>query len=141
MFTEKMIAPCGLDCNLCSQAHKKKHACPGCMGSDENKPAFCSQGCPIVRCSERAAHHYRFCDECSHFPCSHLTEIEQRYGSQYVLQESPLHNLRTIREKGILFFLQEEKKQWTCPECGGVISVHNGICSQCRKSVRRWGDA
>lgn len=131
LFTEKMIAPCGLDCSLCSRAHKKQDACPGCLGPDENKPDFCSTRCDIIRCRQRTSHCYRFCDECPEFPCKHSQERESRYQSQYALKESPLTNLRIIREEGMEVFLREERKRWTCRECGGVISVHDGICSGC----------
>ena len=47
IFTENMIAPCGIDCSLCSMAHKKENACPGCMGPDVDKPEFCSVRCTI----------------------------------------------------------------------------------------------
>ena len=36
MFTVEMIAPCGLDCSLCSYAQKKVIPCPGCSGPNEN---------------------------------------------------------------------------------------------------------
>ncbi|MCI8359902.1 MAG: DUF3795 domain-containing protein, partial [Clostridiales bacterium] len=98
MFDEKMIAPCGLDCSLCSQAHKTENACPGCAGPDENKPEFCSVKCSIMRCETRKKHAYRFCDQCPEFPCANVMERENRYMSQYALRESPLANLRAIRE-------------------------------------------
>jgi hypothetical protein len=28
-------------------------------------------------------------------------------------------------------FLEEEAEKWQCPECGGVISCHNGLCFEC----------
>ena len=62
-----------------------------------------------------------------------VMEKEDRYTSQYPLYESPLKNLRTIRETGMEAFLEHERKQWTCGECGGVISVHTGACSGCGK--------
>lgn len=133
MFTEKMIAPCGLDCSLCSQTHKRENACSGCMGPDENKPEFCSQRCDIIRCAKRKEMAYRFCDACPDFPCAHIMERENRYMSQYPLKESPLANLRAIREKGMAAFLQAQEAAWTCKACGGILSVHDGICSQCGK--------
>ena len=49
MFTADMIAPCGLDCSLCSMAQKKDDPCPGCNGPAEKKPEFCSSWCGIMR--------------------------------------------------------------------------------------------
>jgi predicted ATP-dependent serine protease len=28
--------------------------------------------------------------------------------------------------------LREEKLKWTCAHCGGVISLHDGYCSECK---------
>ena len=133
MFTEDMIAPCGLDCSLCTQAHSKTAPCPGCLGSDADKPDFCSAQCGIINCEERKAHSYRFCDECPRFPCEDAQEREDRYQSQYPLRESPFENLREIRQYGMSAFLQRQKERWSCGECGGPISVHTGICGDCRK--------
>lgn len=136
MFTARMIAPCGLDCSLCSQAHKKDAPCAGCTGPDENKPEFCSARCTIIQCEKRRHNGYRFCDECPDFPCEFSNEREKRYMSQYVLRESPLGNLRAIRERGMEIFLEKQKAIWTCKICGGIISVHDGICSKCGKQYR-----
>ncbi len=136
MFTADMIAPCGLDCSRCARALQKTDPCPGCLGPDENKPEFCSKRCGIVLCGRREENGYRFCDECPDFPCADVMEKEERYGSRYPLAESPLGNLRAIREKGMDAFLEEEKARWTCADCGNPICVHDGVCSGCG---RHWG--
>ena len=133
MFTAEMIAPCGLDCSICGRAHADTNPCPGCKGPDENKPSFCSERCGIVLCEKRKENRYTFCDECPDYPCGDVMEKENRYTSRYPLYESPLKNLREIREKGLEAFLERERKAWTCKECGGVISVHTGVCCGCGK--------
>ena len=30
-------------------------------------------------------------------------------------------------------FLENERKQWTCAECGHIVAVHTGVCSGCGK--------
>ena len=131
MFTPEMIAPCGLDCSICKRAHDKETPCPGCSGPDGNKPAFCSEKCGIILCAKRKENGYKFCDECLDYPCEDVKEKEKRYTSKYPLYESPAKNLRDIRELGMEKFLENERKQWTCKECGGVISVHSGACTAC----------
>lgn len=133
MFTAQWIAPCGLDCSLCSRALLPDRPCPGCRGTGENKPAFCREKCGIIRCRARRENGYTFCDECPDFPCPDVMEKENRYTSQYPLYESPLQNLRDIREKGMEAFLQAERKAWSCPACGSPVSVHDGVCSGCGK--------
>ncbi len=135
MFTPKMIAPCGLDCSICSKALVKDDPCPGCNGPDTNKPDFCTNKCGIILCEKRKENQYRFCDECSDFPCADVMEKEMRYTSKYPLQESPLTNLRIIREQGMENFLKQEREIWTCVECGSPICVHTGLCSGCKKII------
>ncbi len=38
---------------------------------------------------------------------------------------SPIENLRSIQANGVRQFLKNEKERWKCPNCGGVICVHN----------------
>ena len=131
MFTANMIAPCGLDCGICKRALAETSPCAGCRGPNDNKPEFCSSRCGIILCEKRKTNGYSFCDECPDFPCADVMEKETRYGSKYPLRESPLENLRVIREAGMADFLERERKQWTCPSCGGVICVHTGVCNGC----------
>lgn len=138
MFTAEMIAPCGLDCSVCSQALKENNPCPGCCGPDENKPDFCAYRCGIILCRKRKENGYRFCDECPEYPCGDVMEKENRYTSKYPLRESPLENLKMIRAMGMNAFLDQERKIWTCEKCGSPLNVHTGICSGCgMKAVRR----
>lgn len=50
-------------------------------------------------------------------------------------KKSPLGNLRMIRENGMDAFLEQEKKNWTCPNCGKAFSVHNRNCPHCGKRL------
>ena len=137
MFTADMIAPCGLDCSICFMALKKTDPCPGCNGPDENKPDFCAHLCRIALCPKRKENGYRFCDECPDYPCEDVMEKENRYTSQYPLRESPMENLRRIREAGMEAFLEQECRAWTCEQCGSPINIHTGICSGCGREIRK----
>ncbi len=131
-FTAQMIAPCGLDCSLCVQAQHEVDPCPGCNGPDEpNKPEFCSKYCGIVNCEKRKQNGWEFCDICPDFPCEDVMEKENRYTSQYPLRESPMENLKCIRELGMREFLKQEREQWACPKCGAPIAVRTGKCCRC----------
>lgn len=137
MFSADMIAPCGLDCSICSRAQIGDNPCPGCNGPDEGKPDFCANRCGIILCRKRRENGYRFCDECPDFPCGDVMEKEDRYTSKYPLRESPLENLRAIREAGMEAFLERERRLWSCPDCGSPVSVHTGLCSGCMKRMQR----
>ncbi len=132
-FTEKMIAPCGLDCTLCSIAHVKEEPCPGCNGPDEHKPIYCGQLCQILKCDKFKSGGYRFCIECTDFPCGEIDALETRYTTTYPHRESPIENLQMIRDQGMEAFLEHEREQWACKRCGGPIAVHTGICGICTK--------
>ncbi|MBQ9817386.1 MAG: hypothetical protein IJM59_07985 [Proteobacteria bacterium] len=60
-----------------------------------------------------------------------------RYTTQYPHRESPLENLRMIREKGMDAFLEYETRKWTCPNCSTPFSVHHNICMKCRKRLKK----
>ena len=132
-ITAEMIAPCGLDCSLCKRALAETDPCPGCHGPDEHKPEFCANRCGIILCRKRKEEGYTFCDECPDYPCGDVTEKENRYTSKYPLYESPKKNLQAIRELGMEQFLENEREQWACKECGHIVSVHTGVCSGCGK--------
>ena len=132
-ITAETIAPCGLDCALCKRALAETDPCPGCHGPDEHKPDFCANRCGIILCRKRRENGYEFCDECPDYPCADVLEKETRYTSKYPLYESPGKNLRDIRALGMEKFLENERKQWTCAECGHIVAVHTGVCSGCGK--------
>lgn len=131
MFHESMIAPCGLHCALCSHRLKDVPPCPGCKGPDENKPECCRVRCRIVHCTLRSNLEGGFCNECEKYPCSDVMEKEIRYANAYPMLESPIGNLAFIAQNGMDAFLETEKKRWSCPRCGAVICVHDGVCSAC----------
>ena len=62
-----------------------------------------------------------------------VMEKEDHYTTQYPLRESPLKNIRDIREMGMAAFLARERDQWRCDECGSPICVHDGMCCGCGK--------
>lgn len=127
-----MIAPCGLNCTLCSRHLHDNPPCPGCSGPDELKPDCYRVRCAIVRCAFRKDIPGGFCDGCGNYPCQDIIEKEIRYTSAYPMIEAPMANLAFIRQNGMEAFLEQEEKRWTCPSCGGVICIHDGMCARCK---------
>ncbi len=62
-------------------------------------------------------------------PCENLDRLDRRYRSRYSM--SMVENLREIKEKGIKKFLENQEMKYECPECGDVVSVHDGKCYAC----------
>jgi hypothetical protein len=123
-----MIAPCGMDCGLCIGFLRDKKPCSGCTGDDAGKPQSCVT-CRIKNCAELERSEQGFCFECAKYPCARLRQLDKRYRTKYGM--SMIENLGTIRESGIEEFVARERDRWRCPGCGGVISVHRGVCIYC----------
>jgi hypothetical protein len=124
-----LIAPCGMDCGLCSGHLREKGRCDGCNGGEASKPTYCVT-CPIKLCDARPAGEGHFCFECSRrFPCARLRRLDKRYRTKYGM--SMLENLETIRDAGIENFVAAERVRWKCESCGGVVCVHQDRCIYC----------
>ena len=142
-----LIAPCGMNCAICANylAYKndikskglKMPYCIGCRPRNK-KCAFIKKKCELL-----LKNNVEFCHECEKFPCDNLQKLDKKYRPLYRM--SMIENLKFIKENGIESFLEKENKKWKCPECGGTISCHNGICFKCgldklkrRKKMYRW---
>jgi hypothetical protein len=146
-MNEELIAPCGMNCAICSgylafrNDVKSKGIrmpyCSGCRARDK-QCAFLKKKCHLLLSGQ-----VQYCYECQDFPCERLRHIDKRY--QALFRMSLIENLEYIREKGIRQFLEKEEEKWRCPECGAVICCHNGICFSCglgllknKKKRYRW---
>jgi len=146
---EELIAPCGMDCVVCSSYLALKNDvrtkgvrmayCKGCRPRDKK----CA--CLKKKCELLLKNKVRFCYECEEFPCENLEHIDKRY--QTFFRMSLIDNLKLIKKHGLTKFLDSQKKKWQCPNCGEVICCHNGICFSCdleklknKKKRYRWED-
>lgn len=130
---EKLIAPCGMNCGLCisyqfGEKDLNKHGfhrqyCPGCIPRGKNCTHM-GDRCELLRKGS-----LRFCYECDAFPCKRLKSLDQRYSTKY--QMSMIENLKYIQENGMQKFLEAQDEAWRCPQCGGTLCCHNGLCLNC----------
>jgi hypothetical protein len=127
-----LIAPCGMNCRLCSAYMRIRNPCPGCRGDDRGKPKTRVR-CRIKNCKRRLGGKAGYCCDCSSFPCELLTRLDQRYRKNYGM--SMIENLKAIRTSGILDFIRSEQTKWACPGCGATICVHQARCLECQ---RKW---
>jgi len=126
-----MLAPCGLTCAACYAHVRKKNSCPGCNGDVAAKPGYCNR-CKIKTCAESRG--IAFCFKCESFPCALVKQIDKRYRLRYNI--SLIENGVRAKTVGVKQHLREEKEKWTCPECGGVVSLHSKICSECGRDLK-----
>lgn len=134
-----LIAPCGMNCGLCSgylayknnlpKVRGKISHCPGCR--PRNKQCAYLKG----QCDKIRNNKIEFCFDCDTFPCERLKKINHRYETTY--SYSFIDNLNNIKEKGIEKFLAQQNKKHKCQNCDGMISVHNKKCFHCEE-VESW---
>ena len=130
LFIKNMIAPCGMNCYLCIMYYgyviggkKSKIKCIGCRARDKSC-AFVKKGCELLTKKE-----VEYCYGCSIFPCEKLKKLDKRYKERYDM--SMIENLKFIKKHGMKKFLTEQRKKYKCPDCGGVICVHDKKCYSC----------
>ncbi|MFC1564244.1 DUF3795 domain-containing protein [candidate division KSB1 bacterium] len=123
-----LIAPCGLNCSVCRAYLRDRNKCPGCRESDENRPPS-KVICKIRTCEELKNNNLKYCYECADFPCKNINNLDKRYRTRYNL--SVIDNLEKIEKHGVRDFIRNEKRKWACSDCGGVVGMHSGSCSNC----------
>lgn len=121
-----MFAPCGMNCMVCYKHCDSKKPCAGCLNSDAGKPEHCRK-CAIKDCVKEKG--YTYCYECGEYPCKRLKNLEKSYQTRY--HASLLENSKAVKELGLAAFMERQKKRYTCHVCGGVISLHDAVCTEC----------
>ena len=125
-----MFAPCGMNCKVCYRHCNHKRPCGGCLNSDTGKPAHC-RNCKIKDCLKTKGVSY--CFECVDFPCKQIKNLEKSYNTRY--QASLIENSRFVQEHGLVKFMDWQTEKYTCPKCGGIISIHDSRCSECQEMM------
>lgn len=127
---ENMLAPCGVNCNFCYKHVKKIKRCAGCLNSDLNKTNHCIN-CKIKHCAiQKGCTH---CFYCEFFPCKLIKNLEKSYIKRYKI--SLIENGINAKKLGIYEFLKNDSINWICANCGGAISMHDGVCSECGRQT------
>ena len=130
VFPTLMMAPCGITCAACYAHVRRKKPCPGCRSLEAGRPGYCDR-CKIKACA--VSRGLDLCFQCPNFPCTLVKHIDKRYRTSY--QTSLIENGSRARAVGVEQHLREEQAKWTCPECGGTISLHHKNCSECGRSL------
>jgi len=138
-FSENLIAPCGMNCGICSaylaysrNIPRKRGKIIHCIGCrPRNKQCAFLKG----YCTELSEGKIRFCFECRGFPCYRLKRLDERYRKNFGM--SMIESLNEIKNRGIADFLANQREKYKCSKCGGVICVHNKKCFDCEK-IESW---
>lgn len=146
---EVLLAPCGMNCGICSSYLALKYDvksqgiripyCTGCRPRNK-KCAFLKKRCRILMDGV-----VKYCFECADFPCENLRHLDERYRTHFRM--SMIGNLELIKKEGVTKLLEKEAERWQCPNCGGTICCHGGLCFGCeldrlkaKKKLYRWED-
>ena len=130
-MSEELIAPCGMNCAICSRYlsylnNLKRSQCLGCRPRNKRCEHLFKKCTGINHTAKGDA---AFCYECDQYPCQQIDRIDNRYRKNYNM--SMKDNLKYIKEKGISQFIKEQYQKYQCPQCGGLISIHNRKCFTC----------
>lgn len=126
-----MFAPCGMNCKVCYKHCYVKKPCDGCFKGYNGKPEHCRK-CKIKDCTKQKSVNY--CYECSEYPCKQVKDLEKSYNIRY--KTSLIENSRFVKENGLYAFMEQQKEIYTCHICGGIISIHDRECSECKLPMK-----
>lgn len=127
----EFFAPCGMNCMVCYKHCYVNKPCAGCLPGDDGKPEHCRK-CKIKDCVRDK--NLTYCFECVFFPCQLIKNLEKSYNQRY--SASLVQNSLFVRENGLVAFMEQQLKRYTCPSCGGVISLHDRECSECQTAMK-----
>ena len=132
----KLIAPCGMNCAVCSKYLAfinglDRSQCPGCRVRNTSC-TYLFEKCSGINQGPTAQ--AAFCFECDLYPCRGIERMDKRYRENYDM--SVKDNLESIQELGLEGFSKEQYKKHSCDRCGGLISVHNRKCFKCDTVTR-----
>lgn len=126
-----MFAPCGMNCMVCYKHCYHKKPCDGCLKNDAGKPEHCRK-CKIKDCVKDRGLCY--CFECAEYPCKQVKALEKSYNTRY--HASLIANSLFVKEYGMTVFMAKQKELFSCPACGGIISIHDAECSECQREMK-----
>lgn len=111
-----------------------------CHGCKSDSLFINCQHCKIRDCA--MARKVEHCIDCNEYPCELYKgivlnkEVQQRLPH---FKTAP-DNLATINKIGVKPWLEEQEKQWQCPECRTCSSWYMTTCTQCRKDLTEHKD-
>lgn len=135
MTDKNLIAPCGMNCAICSRylAYKnnltevkgKISHCPGCRFGKGK----CIYQKKCIDNHKLLKGEIDFCFECNCFPCERIKKLDNRYQRNYNM--SMIENLMSIKIEGVSEFIKQQSEKYKCPKCKRLKSVHNKKCYTC----------
>lgn len=110
----------------CSAHLDVNNPCPSCTTPREKHTRKGCRDCLKKKCAIEKG--IRWCFECERFPCTKIKSLDKRYKQNYAVD---LTENGFKAKESMSSFLQEQKRRFTCNNCGGVIDQHHKKCSEC----------
>jgi len=134
---------CGLNCGACQTlmaneqgdkqwleaAAKQRNVEPEdlrCYGCKTEVTAVYCTNCRMRACAREKG--LEFCSECPDYPCETLSSFRNDAAPHH---STIFKNLERIKEIGPEEWLEEQKRRWSCPECGTRFGWYSEKCSDC----------
>lgn len=132
MFDKALIAPCGMNCAICSRylAFRNQIQKKGCQGCREGEKEWACLKKKCIGSNTIKNNNIEFCFSCTQYPCKKLKAFDRRYVKNYRM--SVIENLEKIKRDGIMAFVLEQTEKYKCPKCQDLISIHNQKCFRCQ---------
>lgn len=132
-MNDDLIAPCGMNCAVCSKylayVHGlKKSQCSGCR-PDNKHCTYLFEKCAGINKNRSGNANAPFCFECELYPCKEIKRMDARYTKNYGM--STIENLNIIQTSGLEELMKIQIEKYRCHRCGDLISTHNKKCFNC----------
>ena len=131
----ELFGPCGMFCGFCTSYLSKKYQipkrpgiisyCDGCRPRDKQ--------CSFVkkRCDLLLNHQIDYCIECKDFACAIIEKLDTSYKTKFEYGYSIKQAQQEIGLHGPEFVIDRLKRDHSCPKCGEILCIHNGLCYNC----------
>ncbi len=135
---DELIAPCGMNCAICSNYlayvnNLKRSQCSGCRAR-MTKCSYLFEKCSGINSPLETTVDAKLCFECSQYPCAEIDRMDDRYRTNYRM--SVKENLGDIEKNGVANFVKRQCDIYQCSRCGELTSVHNRKCFKCDTITR-----
>ncbi len=133
-LNKELIAPCGMNCGICSSYLAYKNNIPRKVISNCISCRARNKQCAFLKKKCRddlklLKGEIEFCFECGYFPCEILTKLDKSYRVKFGM--SMIDNLNEIKDKGINYFIENQEIKYKCQKCNNLISIHSKKCFVC----------
>ena len=128
------VAPCGVFCLACPSFNK---SCLGCPSENKKQSRKSKWSCKIRRCCYGEME-IDYCGYCESFPCDIINKklIESHEGnSRFEYRHEIPDNMKKLKQLGVEEYIKGKRKEYSCPDCGGIVYFYYNICSQCEKEI------